>query len=425
MDSSVTLKIGTRFDFKDKTNIWHIGTITEVDDADRIKIAYMGWADKWDEWISASSNRIAPLHTHTTPFTFIPLPNESNNFIQTNFRAQRHLKFKNSIAIIGVLCEINDTNRNSSLQIGLYDIKTRMYNRKEIRINFKLSLYGNSVLFAGNYNGENMAFIIIKNLWNCCLIIIDLNELKVIKEIECNELRTKHAQLFFMNERNLNILREPEQQIDINNELSINEIPYPGCNELEQVLIVKNKAADERKIVIYALIEMAHYKWEIRKLAVDADSRQCKPLEHVGFPEEIKFKIPHTDTWRGLIVYECLFIIFFIARDCTDIWCLDLKDDKWYKSKSKSLHVDRNSCFIINGEDNFAYFIGYCEPNGPRWNLKLSLIDIIPEELQNKYKNESKILVHGFMNIVSKKSRKLCPMSLIQIISLYYSPFLS
>lgn len=57
---------GDMLDVKDTTNRWLVGSVREVDEEKRqLLIHYEGWADRWDEWISKKSNRLAPHRSKT------------------------------------------------------------------------------------------------------------------------------------------------------------------------------------------------------------------------------------------------------------------------------------------------------------------------------------------------------------------------
>jgi len=68
--------VGRRFfvsqwvDVKDTVNQWLEATVMEVDDEqERIFVHYNGWPTRWDEWLPASSPRVAPFRTRTTNVT--------------------------------------------------------------------------------------------------------------------------------------------------------------------------------------------------------------------------------------------------------------------------------------------------------------------------------------------------------------------
>mgnify|MGYP000919688386 FL=1 len=65
---------------------WYESTIVEANE-DQVLVHYENWSNIWDEWISRSSDRLAPLRTHS-----------GGHFVQGNPNAQynRHHHFPHS-----------------------------------------------------------------------------------------------------------------------------------------------------------------------------------------------------------------------------------------------------------------------------------------------------------------------------------------
>lgn len=61
-ESSQVAKIGAKYDVLDLTGKWHASQIRDVEGT-AVLIHYSVLADKWDEWIDISSERIQPLGT--------------------------------------------------------------------------------------------------------------------------------------------------------------------------------------------------------------------------------------------------------------------------------------------------------------------------------------------------------------------------
>lgn len=79
--------VGQWVDTKDTIDKWLEAQVISVS-GDEVKVHYNGWNDSWDEWISVSSQRIAPFRTHTvqsqescylSPAPSTPLDGKSNN----------------------------------------------------------------------------------------------------------------------------------------------------------------------------------------------------------------------------------------------------------------------------------------------------------------------------------------------------------
>jgi hypothetical protein len=59
-------RIGQRLDVLDKMPQWCVGEVVDIKD-DSVRVHYIGWKEKWDEWFEVSSDRIAKLWTKTCP----------------------------------------------------------------------------------------------------------------------------------------------------------------------------------------------------------------------------------------------------------------------------------------------------------------------------------------------------------------------
>ena len=64
---------GQWLDVKDTVNQWLEATVLGVStDGKRVQVHYNGWPSRWDEWIDADSNRIAPFRTKTVHSSATP-----------------------------------------------------------------------------------------------------------------------------------------------------------------------------------------------------------------------------------------------------------------------------------------------------------------------------------------------------------------
>ncbi|CAN0411350.1 unnamed protein product, partial [Hapterophycus canaliculatus] len=58
-------------DGRDSDKIWFESKITEVnvgEDPARVRVHFLGWAEKWDEEMDRTSENLQKLHTFTTPW---------------------------------------------------------------------------------------------------------------------------------------------------------------------------------------------------------------------------------------------------------------------------------------------------------------------------------------------------------------------
>ena len=145
--------------------------------------------------------------------------------------------------------------------------------------------------------------------------------------------------------------------------------------------------------------------------------------DEISHPPNLKFISDHA--YSIIYVYQRLIILIFNDLSNSDIWCLDLRNKKWFKSEYLMPFTVRWN--VVNGEDNYLYFICYKDSRrqiGYRCNFKISLFDIIPWEIYQINKDQNMILIHGFINDIAKQIDLICPDSLINVILLYYPPFL-
>ena len=63
-------RVGDTIDALDTIRKWYESTVRDVKDGKDGKgvfIHFKNWGSQWDEWIDAESERLAPLHSHTSP----------------------------------------------------------------------------------------------------------------------------------------------------------------------------------------------------------------------------------------------------------------------------------------------------------------------------------------------------------------------
>lgn len=60
------LAVGVTLDVMDTQNAWMTGVVTALDDAHHmVRVRYVGWSPRFDEWMHMESHRLAPRHTCT------------------------------------------------------------------------------------------------------------------------------------------------------------------------------------------------------------------------------------------------------------------------------------------------------------------------------------------------------------------------
>lgn len=83
-----TWKEGDMLDAKDTANRWLVATVVKIDptNSTRLFVHYEGWDDKWNEWFTVSSPRVAPIGTHTSSRFKFPLYLKDGDLLECNWK---------------------------------------------------------------------------------------------------------------------------------------------------------------------------------------------------------------------------------------------------------------------------------------------------------------------------------------------------
>ena len=68
------------------------------------------------------------------------------------------------------------------------------------------------------------------------------------------------------------------------------------------------------------------------------------------------------------------------------------RNKTWFKSKYEMRFTE--PCIVVDGEDDYRYFI-YYRKSPPGFNFKICLFDIIPLEIYEINTDENMSLIHG------------------------------
>ncbi|KAL7686799.1 putative PWWP domain-containing protein [Plasmopara halstedii] len=66
MSTDYTLQKGDWLDVVDDDGIWNVAQVLRLPTPDTVEVTYDGWGSEYDEEVELKSERIAPVHTHTT-----------------------------------------------------------------------------------------------------------------------------------------------------------------------------------------------------------------------------------------------------------------------------------------------------------------------------------------------------------------------
>ena len=124
-----------------------------------------------------------------------------------------------------------------------------------------------------------------------------------------------------------------------------------------------------------------------------------------------------TCRYYSISAFESLvFIFYYWYRHGREIWILNLCDNKWFKSHYRFPDVEIGS--MIQTYDNYIHlFDGRERDKERRYHFKISLLDLIPNEMHEHYKqNRYNKLVCGYQRSLAMD----IPSPLIMLILNYY-----
>ena len=158
----------------------------------------------------------------------------------------------------------------------------------------------------------------------------------------------------------------------------------------------------------------------------------CSVICSFGVKDEsgwIKYEqeMPHNvnnDMYDAILAFDnIIFVFYFQTSGSTDIYCFDLINNKWFKSKYciPGGMYSSSRIFVIKHGTNMAHILDF----GVKKHVKVCLIDLIPNELKKLHQNRFNKLVIGYV----KRQEKVCdiynvPFVLKQLIFKYFPQFL-
>ena len=119
-----------------------------------------------------------------------------------------------------------------------------------------------------------------------------------------------------------------------------------------------------------------------------------------------------------------VFVIYSVReQQHGNIWCLNLIEDKWYKSDKCMLpFFDPHLCENVKTDDNFVHFIGG-HSNSAKIHVRVSLLEMIPNELL-KFGIYYQKLVNGYWRVIQDVNNDdMIPIDMTDIISQYLNEF--
>ena len=423
------LSLNDRVDiFNEQNKTWQIGFVSDVYhdiETSEIKIVYLGWNAQYGDWIDiqTDSNKIAPLHTHTTPCIFNAVPHKLSSFKASYC----NIVYDGNIVFVSTC-----TDDSKLLRIGKYDIKADQYNFFTQEFDFGLDTIDFMAIDAKNDVLMILAAIVYDgDDHNELFLSIDLKAESIKKDVRFQswlEYRLTHCYVYnhelnclyllssddWYNMHHVKYCDKQNKLIELDTIID-DVIGYDGPEY--QYFIDSEQDGKYLYGISDNYDQLTFKQWnELRIFEKTMDSIMKTKFAAIQFPAEIAEKNGY-----GIHAYKYLIILYF-PHDCKGyFWCLDLRNRKWYKSKLRSPYL--NAPHIFNGMDNYLYIMQLYQENG-HYNIKYNLLDIIPQELHGNNMQENMMLIHGFMNEIGKKNDLLCPNSLINIVCMYYPQFL-
>ena len=103
--------------------------------------------------------------------------------------------------------------------------------------------------------------------------------------------------------------------------------------------------------------------------------------------------MPHKKGKQVIVGFDCIAFVMFTEDDMNEIWCLEMKTMKWFKSH---LNFDRElrGCDFVKTDDNFIHCLDY-----ENIHVRFNLYDLIPRELFEFYSKYYLMLIDGYTRI--------------------------
>eukprot|EP01084_Bolivina_argentea_P281400 481467_1 len=250
-----------------------------------------------------------------------------------------------------------------------------------------------------------------------CFIPYPINELHLLT------YRTKRSKNWYEFECN------HKKIIECNNELKVIELAtheniLRGSNELiwiqrEQILLNIFSQSDRAEVCRITSKNQQIYEWI--------------PCSHHKYmrPHDINISVGFDGLYHRIVGFES--ILFLINYN--EIQCVDMLSGQRFKSNKRLPLLFETACIdnVVNTNDNYVHFIGSyttnCHKNKRGLHLRMSLLDVVPQTLQNMYINKygfySPTLVFGYFYKI-KKDYQLSysvPTDIVFLILSYFSPF--
>eukprot|EP01084_Bolivina_argentea_P150922 263493_1 len=136
-----------------------------------------------------------------------------------------------------------------------------------------------------------------------------------------------------------------------------------------------------------------------------------------------KLEMPHSEygyCYDVLNVFQNILVVFYWNK--REIYCLDLSNLKWYKSKClipKDLEKSTMNCYVIKMDTN-AHIIDFHK----NINSKVNIYDLIPREMMISRRKYYKPLIMGYVRQTENKlSLHAIPLTLQMLILNYFQLF--
>ena len=137
--------------------------------------------------------------------------------------------------------------------------------------------------------------------------------------------------------------------------------------------------------------------------------------------ELYSLKLPHKNSKELVYAFNSIIFVIYCYSEQNEIWCLELMNDKWFKS-NVDWPYELSSCDFVKVDNNHIHCINYHQ----NIHARINLYDIIPIELIEFYGKYYLPFVYGYIRIEfeSKCDGVYVSQDLKHLIAKYFNAFL-
>ena len=407
MSAKILFAINSKLDvYSEFDRGWIIGTIVEINE-DQIKIHYFGWANKWDLWFPKDSKHLAALNTHTIPITPLSPPPNAGNHIFSPISDKGLIMYASKDGIYKY--DIKNDNYCEIAQVACNQYTQLSYDKQK-ELLYITNGYANCPRTSPKF--QDFVFDINKKKLTHHNKIVPIYMLK--HKIVINHYSYNHQHLDVLHIFGYDQNAMYYECYDKEKQSSFYLNSFDGIKMVVDI-------PSEKKILFLGIDKCSEFYTK-----TDKAKKHCLSSiqSTIKMPQAFKFNF---DTSYIMNIYDTLVVIIDIQGGNRQILFLDLMTNKWFKSDNIQCLIIVYTSQLIDGKDNYLYFMNIDKRTSEPFMFKIHWMDIIPRKLCKVYKDKKyKLLIHGFVKDFEKRHKLYynVPFYLKEIILRYYPCFL-